>query len=269
VARVSLLIAVMLSACLVLANIASVRAKLAEATPPPPARLTEGSPLTEMAAASPTATATPRYPECGGVVPGTFIGTVTIDGEPAPDGTTIQAVMNGIVWGTTEVEEGGYGVMVPQMWAEWFPCGEFEPDSVEFYVDGLKADESPEWHDGLNKVNLTFFTQGSGIPAPPAWRTPSVTELPPLAITPTPGTVPTLTPGTVPTPTPGTASAFAAISSPDVAAMPAAVPAGGVGAELAGGETWWPLGLLAAGGLVGVAALLALSAGAWYAKRRL
>lgn len=255
----SLLIAVMLGACLVLANIASVRAKLAEATPLPSARLTEVSPLTEIAAASPTATATPEPSEsCRGVFPGSYIGTVSIDGEPAPDGTSIQAVMNGIVWGTTEVQEGSYDVMVPEILVFLSPCGEFELGTVEFYIDGLKADESSEWNMGLNKVNLTFFTQGSGIPAPPAWRTPTPAELPPLPTTPTSGVVPT--------PTSGTLSTFAV--TPDVVAMPVVVPAGGLGTEPVGGERWWPLGLLAAAGLVGAAALIAFTAGAWYARKR-
>ena len=260
--RVSLLIAVMLGACLVLANIASVRAKLAEATPLPSAKLTGVSPLTEIAAASPTATATPASSHsCEITFPGSYIGTVTIDGEPAPDGTTIQAVMNGIVWGTTEAGEGRYDVIVPEVLVAWSPCGEFEPGSVEFYMDGLKADESPEWKAGLSKVNLTFFTQGSGIPAPRPWRTPTAVELPPLPITPTSGVVPPSAPGT--------ASTFAAMPSPDVVGMPVVVPAGGLGTQPVGGETWWPLGLVAAAGLVGAAALIAFSAGAWCARKRL
>src|SRR2546421_1282010 len=42
----------------------------------------------------------------------TFLGTVTVDGVPAADGTLIQAIVNGINCGSTTTQAGRYSVYV-------------------------------------------------------------------------------------------------------------------------------------------------------------
>src|SRR4030042_5150023 len=74
----------------------SFSAASAQDTPTPTA--------TAEATETPEATATPQT--CAPVIPGTYNGTVTVNGVPAPDGTTITATIGGVAW-ATDTTSGG------------------------------------------------------------------------------------------------------------------------------------------------------------------
>jgi hypothetical protein len=157
-------------------------------------------------------TFTTGEPFCSPVFPARYTGVVSVEGDIAPEGTTIAAIAGGEEWATTTVGQGGRYVMdVPGRMPVRPPC--FPGGRITFRMDELWANESVEYSGQVRELNLTFSTQ------PPATPTP--------ATTPTPGIAPT----------------------------PAAVPAGGLGAQAAQGQPWWPLALLAAAGLLVVSGL--------------
>jgi len=66
----------------------------------------------------------------------TYCGTVTIDGQPAPDGTLVEAVVEGEVCASVEAQEGLYKLHVPL-----FLCPEDVGHEVTFLVGGREARE--------------------------------------------------------------------------------------------------------------------------------
>ena len=56
---------------------------------------------------TPTATSSPEV-----AIPVTFLGTVSVDGASAPDGTLIQAIVNGVNCGSTTTQAGRYSAYV-------------------------------------------------------------------------------------------------------------------------------------------------------------
>jgi hypothetical protein len=68
--------------------------------------------------------------------PNTFEGTVTVDGQPAPDGTLVEAVVDGVVCNSDLTDGGHYRLVV-----EVHRCGS-PGQSVTFRVSGRTADET-------------------------------------------------------------------------------------------------------------------------------
>jgi hypothetical protein len=116
--------------------------------------------------------------------PARFTGTVTIDGQPAPAGTVIEARIGGVTCGTTTVFlSGGQARYVIDVAAldpgRSLNCGT-EGATVQFYVGGKLAQQTGTWRNfELNQLNLTVVTP-----------------------TPTPTATPTATPTRTPTPRP-------------------------------------------------------------------
>jgi hypothetical protein len=158
--------------------------------------------------ASPEATpeATPEY--CGPVFPTTFAGTVTVDGVPAADGTTITALdADAVVWATATTSGGSYSMDVPATMPVTEPC--FPGGTISFQCDSVAATETGTATGGLKDLNLTCV----GLVTPTPTVTPEATPTP----TPTPEVTPTVLPPT---------------------------GMGGMGSD--GGFMWWPLALAAA-----------------------
>ncbi|MDZ7729946.1 MAG: Ig-like domain-containing protein [Natrialbaceae archaeon] len=86
-------------------------------------------------------------------LPMSFYGNVTIDGSPAPNGTTIEAEIDGEVRGNITVDTAGeYGGSGPQQ-EQLVVQGEPGDDgaTVTFYVDNgsrLQANETATWSEG-------------------------------------------------------------------------------------------------------------------------
>ncbi len=111
-------------------------------------------------------------------IPHYFYGTVRINNIDAPAGTTIEARVTGVLNGsfnpivTTEV--GKYGsanasASVPRLLVQ----GNInEGATIEFFVNGVKANETAPWRSGqVTVLNLTSGTMPPANPVPPAVMT--------------------------------------------------------------------------------------------------
>lgn len=91
-------------------------------------------------------------------LPAEFHGTVTIDGEPAPEGTDVTATIGGEQRGSILVDERGrYGQ--PGALEEALTVrGERDDDgaTVVFLVDGVEAEQTATWHSAATtELELT------------------------------------------------------------------------------------------------------------------
>ena len=138
-----------------------------------------------------------------GAPPHVFLGSATIDGNPAPEGTEVAALINGVAVSTVEVNASGrYGnLQVPTAGA-----------AVTFTIGGLPAAETATSEaGGLGILNLTAISaaQPADTPVPPtAVPAPADTPVPPTAVpapADTPGP-PTAVPAPANTPIPPAAA---------------------------------------------------------------
>ena len=163
---------------------------------------------TPTVVADETPTVAPEF--CGPVFPTTFAGTVTIDGVPAADGTTITAMdSDGVSWATASTSGGSYNMDVPATMPVSEPC--FPGGTISFTCDGASAAETGSATGGLKDLNLTCGPIAS--PTPTVTATPEATP----TVEPTPAVTPTVAP-----------------------------PTGMGGMSGDGGFMWWPLALAAA-----------------------
>jgi hypothetical protein len=116
--------------------------------------------------------------------PSRFVGTVTVNGQPAKTGAVVTAQVNGNACGSGNVGDasaGGanrYKIDVPAADpAASVQCGK-DGDTVTFFVDGVKANETGTWHNyELGQVNLTVTSSTSTATATPSTTgTPSSTS---------------------------------------------------------------------------------------------
>jgi hypothetical protein len=177
------------------------------------------------------ATSTPTPAEiCAPAFPGTYNGTVRLDGVPAADGLVLKALLGDTEWASTSVTGGLYVLDIPEKLPSQPPC--FEGGTITFKLNGAVCDQTPEWAAGLHDLDVTCQT-----PPPPV--TPVVTPTvpatpPPPGITPTPGAIVT----------------------------PAALPPTGAGGLLGGGSAPWTAAVAAGGVLALLLTAVGLSRGA-------
>lgn len=125
--------------------------------------------------------------------PSRFVGTVTVNGAAAKTGAVVTAQVNGNACGSGNVGDasaGGanrYKIDVPAADpAASVQCGK-DGDTVSFFVDGVKANETGTWHNyQLGQVNLTV-TAATNTPTssatPSSTGTAVVTSTPKVANT--------------------------------------------------------------------------------------
>ena len=130
---------------------------------------------TPEATATPEGTATPQT--CAPVIPGTYNGTVTVNGVPAPDGTTVTASIGGVAWATDTTSGGRYVFDVPATLPTTEPC--FSGGEVSFTCDSAAATETATWNSGLHDLNLTCGAASTATVPPPV--TVTVTVVPSTA----------------------------------------------------------------------------------------
>lgn len=106
--------------------------------------------------------------------PNQFWGTATIGGTPAPDGLIISARINGVEYANTTTSDGEYGVVS----AFYLPSdnpdtpekdGGVNGDTIEFYVEGVKANETGTFQWGsVRQLDLTVTAPlaKKGLPGP-------------------------------------------------------------------------------------------------------
>jgi hypothetical protein len=103
----------------------------------------------------------------------TYCGNVTINGQPAPDGTLVEAVAEGEVCASVETQDGFYRVVVPL-----FLCPQDLGNDVVFLVAGTEAKEKGQLAAPIYSwsLDLTVGEPTPGVTPTPA-KTPAV--LPP------------------------------------------------------------------------------------------
>lgn len=111
--------------------------------------------------------------------PARFAGTVTVDGQPVPAGTVIEARIGNAACGVTQTfmqgNQSRYVLDVPALNPGATPnCG-VDGATVTFYIGGKRAAETGTWANyQLNELNLTYTT-----PTPTATASPTATPRPP------------------------------------------------------------------------------------------
>lgn len=187
-------------------------------------------------------------------------GTVTVDGQPAPPGTTVQALIGDKVCGEGEVRRvsdaipRGYVVDVVSA-TQMQGCGT-DGDRIIFKVGGKQANETAEFHTG------TFLRHDLTVSGQVSTPTPGPTPPPFGPATPEPGGTATGTaaPGSSPSPR-RTAAAPSDSPSPRFTAT---APAAEVEGDGDGGST----GVVLVAGAVLLAVLAAGGVGYYLSRRR-
>jgi len=97
----------------------------------------------------------------------TYCGNVTINGQPAPDGTLVEAVAEGEVCASVETQDGFYRVVVPL-----FLCPQDLGNDVVFLVAGTEAKEKGQLAAPIYSWSLDLTV---GEPTPGVTPTPAKT----------------------------------------------------------------------------------------------
>jgi hypothetical protein len=125
-------------------------------------------------------------------IPASFYGTVKVNGADIPDGTSVQALIDGKVYAEvlTQTYQGDsvYALNVTGDDTDTTAKdGGREGDTVQFKIGGVLANQTGVWHSGTNvELNLTV-----------ASTTPLATPMATLTLAPTQTAIPTLKPTTV------------------------------------------------------------------------
>jgi hypothetical protein len=123
--------------------------------------------------------ATPVYADSAPTLPHAFYGAVEINGSPAPVGTLVKVVGEGVQIGvgTNPIEttvEGEYGggadPMAPKLVVQG---GVSDGTTVTFYVNGFSTGQTAQWHSGeVTEVNLSATIEDGAVPDEPDDPTP-------------------------------------------------------------------------------------------------
>ena len=90
-------------------------------------------------------------------VPEAFYGTVTINGNPAPNGVIITAKVYNQVQGTGTTQDGKYGYN-DQPFKVADPSSSFESATITFYVNNVKAQTATYQNGQVTKLDLSVTT---------------------------------------------------------------------------------------------------------------
>jgi hypothetical protein len=196
---------------------------------------------------------TPVYADVPSL-PHAFYGTVTINGDPAPVGTKVEARGEGVqtdignnpIVTTVEGEYGSPGPLEPKLIVQ----GNIAEGAVlSFYVDGVQTDQTAEWHSG-EVTELSVAATISG-PVPTTESTPQPTAEPTSQPAPQPAPEPTPPPTTEASPAPAPVVAPSTPPAPPTSPVPSS----------ATGTINWPMLLAILGGvtMVGIIILIVVS----------
>jgi hypothetical protein len=137
--------------------------------------------------------------------PSIFHGTITFEGQTAPDGIPILALINDAQYATSyvQIDQGNsvYSLEVPGDDLDTPEReGGREGDTIQFALPGMPADQTGLWHSGANVLlNLTVFIVGHPT-MPTVTPTPSATPSPMPTETSRPIVQPSPTPTGIPAP---------------------------------------------------------------------
>jgi len=123
-----------------------------------------------------TLCAVPVYADGVPPMPHAFYGNVTINGNPAPTGTRVEARGTGVITGvadnpTTTTQTGVYGTSNPFEHRLLVQGNIEEGATITFYVNNTSTGQTAEWHSSevtqLNLAARITVTVGGGGPTPP------------------------------------------------------------------------------------------------------
>jgi outer membrane biosynthesis protein TonB len=191
---------------------------------------------------------TPVYAQSVPSLPHAFYGTVTINGDLAPVGTKVEARGEGVQLGVdnpvTTIAEGQYGSSNP-LEPKLIVQGDIAEGTIlNFYVDGVQADQTAVWHSGeVTELGVTATISGSP---------PETTEAPPPATTEAPPPPPAPEPAPAPAPEPTPEAQPAPPTAPSETPAPSEAPAPSSAAEAIN----WPVLLAILGGVAVVGIII-------------
>ena len=160
------------------------------------------------------------------VLPSSYYGTIKVNAAKVPDGTTVQALIDGQVYGeTVTLTYQGDSVYAVDVLGDDSDTtakdGGREGDPIQFKIGGVLVDQTGTWHSGTN-VNLNLTASSSepvATPEPTSILVP--TQTPILLVE------PTALPATATQPVLATATAVQpaqVTTAPDQSASSSAVP---------------------------------------------
>jgi|GEM_PF-4229782 hypothetical protein len=115
-------------------------------------------------------------------IPHQFYGDVLVNGSSAPDGTTIEAKIDGAVVATNTTTDGVYGSN-PNIFFITDPDGNRDGDIVSFFVDGVDSESTAVFSNGtLTNLDLTITEEGF-VPPEADTTAPAITLLGEVDIT--------------------------------------------------------------------------------------
>jgi len=92
------------------------------------------------------------------LLPMYFYGNVTINGDPAPDNTTILAKIENEFKGSIIAKDGKYGETANSRFIINGNVND-EGNVVHFYIESIAANETIKWHSGdFTRLDLSFWT---------------------------------------------------------------------------------------------------------------
>jgi len=123
--------------------------------------------------------ATPVYADIAPTLPHAFYGAVAINGSPAPVGTLVKVMGEGVQTGvgtnpieTTVAGEygGGTDPMAPKLVVQGSVA---DGTTVTFYVNGFSTGQTATWHSGeVTEVDLAVTIEEDAVPDEPDDSTP-------------------------------------------------------------------------------------------------
>jgi len=123
--------------------------------------------------------ATPVYAAGAPSLPHAFYGTVDINGSPAPVGTSVKVVGEGVQTGVgtnpiITTAEGEYGGGADPMAPKLVVQGSVaDGATVTFYVNGFSTGQTAQWYSGeVTEVNLSATIEEGAVPDEPTDPTP-------------------------------------------------------------------------------------------------
>jgi hypothetical protein len=88
-------------------------------------------------------------------IPHQFWGAVTVNGQPASDGLTVTAKINGVEVKSTTTSGGEYNLIIDD------PFNDRSGDAVNFFVEGKDTDQSLDYCNGcVNELDLSATIEG-------------------------------------------------------------------------------------------------------------
>jgi len=105
----------------------------------------------------------PSYVSAQRAIPHAFLGSATINGSPAADGTVVAALVDGVQVAAKSVVDGTYPVLLVEPEAE-----SFAGKTVTFTIGGFAATETAFWIQGeVTELSLTATPPaGTSVPTP-------------------------------------------------------------------------------------------------------